>query len=332
MVDLTTSYLGFDLKNPLIASSSPLTKDCDSVKRLEDAGIGAVVLHSLFEEQINYEMQQLDHFLFHSNETYAEAIDYFPSELDFNNVEADDYLKEIAKIKRGVGIPVIASLNAVSSGGWLKYASKLQGAGADAIELNITYIPTSIDMSGAEVEAMYVNTISNLKEHITIPLNIKMNSYFSNPANMAKQFVKAGANGITLFDNPVRVDIDLDNLTSIQVANITTSKNKSETLRWCAILSNKLNASICANTGIHTAEDVLKAIMSGADVTSFTSVLLQHGDKQIKAILEDLKVWMVEKEYSSISQMKGSISLLHTNNPDAYERSSYISALSKFRI
>lgn len=331
MADLSTNYLGFDLKNPLVASASPLTKDYESIKKLEDKGIAAVVMHSLFEEQINHEQHQLDYFLHSSSESFAEALDYLPSDVEFDNIEADDYLKEIEKTKRSVDIPIIASLNGVSSGGWIKYASKLQGAGADALEVNITYIPTSLDMSGSEVENMYIDTVSNIKEHISIPVNVKMNSYFTNPANMAKRFAQLGVEGITLFDNPVQVDIDLNDLNAIQKANLTLSKDKSETLRWCGILYDKLGGvDICANTGIHNAQDVLKAIMSGADCVSFTSVLLSKGGKEIQNILKELKCWMEEKEYSSISQMKGSISLSNTRNPDAYERASYIEALQKY--
>lgn len=332
MVNLSTKYLGLELKNPLIASASPLTSKLDSIKRLEDNGIAAVVMHSLFEEQINHEQHQLDHFLYSSSDSFAEALEYLPTDLDFDNIEADDYLKEIENIKKSVDIPIIGSLNGVSSGGWVKYASKLQGAGADALELNITYIPTSFDKRGEEIEDMYIKTVKTVKEHISIPLNIKMNSYFSNPANMAKRFVEAGADGLTLFDNPVSVDIDLEELNAIQTANITTSKDKSETLRWCAILFNKLNnTSLCANTGIHNEFDVLKAIMSGADAASFASVLLKSGEQEASNILKGLQTWMEDKEYQSIEQMKGSISLLYTRNPDAYERSSYIGALQSFR-
>ncbi len=331
-MNLTSEFLGLELKNPLIASASPLTAKLDSIKRLEDNGIAAVVMHSLFEEQINHEVHELDHFLYANNDSYAEATEYFQDDLKFDNIEADHYLKEIEDIKRAVDIPIIASLNGVSAGGWAKYAGKLQGAGADALELNITYIPTSLDMSGAEVEKMYVNTIKTVKEHISIPLNVKMNAYFSNPANMAKQFIDAGANGVTLFDNPVRVDIDLEELSSIQRANITSSKDLSESLRWCAILYKKFQASLCANSGIHNGEDVLKAIMSGADAVAIASVLLQRGEREIINILDSIISWMEEKEYESIAQMKGSISLDHTVNPAAFERSSYMNALNSYRV
>jgi len=330
-MDLSTEFIGIELKNPLIASASPMSAKLDSVKRLEDNGIGAVIMHSLFEERINHEVHELDHFLYANNDSYAEATDFFQDDLEFDNIEADDYLREIEDIKKSVDIPVIASLNGVSSGGWAKFAGKLQGAGADGLELNITYIPTSLDMSGSEVEKMYLDTINTVKEHISIPLNIKMNSYFSNPANMAKQFIDAGVQGLTLFDNPVQVDIDLDDLNSIHKANLTTSKDISESLRWCAILYNKLQGSLCVGTGVHSAFDVFKAIMSGADSVALASVLLQKGEGEIKNILEQMSIWMNEKEYHSIAQMKGSISLDHTRNPAAYERSSYMNALNSYR-
>jgi dihydroorotate dehydrogenase (fumarate) len=330
-MELTTTHLGLALKNPLIASASPLTASLDSIKKLEEHGIAAVIMHSLFEEEINHEIHQIDHFLqLHSNSN-AEATTYLPEEVDFDNLHSEQYLEEIRNIKESVEIPIIASLNGVSAGGWVKYAKKLQEAGADALELNITYIPTSIDIESHAVEQMYINTVAQVKEHISIPLNVKMNAYFSSPANMAKRFVEAGANGLTIFDNPARVDVDLELLTPLQRANITSSTNLSETLRWCAILYNKLSCSLCAGTGIHSGEDVLKAIMSGADAVALASVLLNKGEAHAAVILNEITQWMQEHEYNSISQMKGSISLAHTDNPAAYERNSYMYALQKYR-
>jgi dihydroorotate dehydrogenase (fumarate) len=330
-MELTTTHLGLELKNPLIASASPLTASLDSIKKLEDNDIAAVIMHSLFEEEINHEIHQIDHFLHIHSNADAEATTYLPDEVDFENLQSEHYLEEIQKIKESIDIPLIASLNGVSAGGWVKYAKKLQEAGADALELNITYIPTSIDMDGSRVEQMYIDTVKHVREHVNIPLNVKMNAYFSNPANMAKRFVEAGANGLTIFDNPVRVDVDLELLTALQKANITSSANLSETLRWCAILYKKLSCSLCAGTGIHSGEDILKAIMSGADAAALASVLLIKGESEVKAILNDIKEWMEAHEYDSISQMKGSISLAHTDNPDAYERNSYMYALQQYR-
>ena len=330
-MELTTTHLGLALKNPLIASASPLTASLDSIKKLEDNGIAAVIMHSLFEEEINHEIQQIDHFLHIHSNANAEATTYLPSEVDFDNLHSEQYLEEIRKIKESIQIPIIASLNGVSAGGWVKYAKKLQEAGADALELNITYIPTSIDMEGHAVEQMYIDTVAQVKEHLSIPLNVKMNAYFSSPANMAKRFVEAGANGLTIFDNPTRVDVDLELLTPLQRANITSSANVGETLRWCAILYNKLPCSVCAGTGIHSAEDVLKAVMSGADAVALASVLLTKGESEAAVILNEITQWMQEYEYDSISQMKGSISLGHTDNPSAYERNSYMYALQQYR-
>ncbi|MDD3597253.1 dihydroorotate dehydrogenase-like protein [Sulfuricurvum sp.] len=330
-MDLSTTLLGMKLKNPLIASASPLTGSLDSIRRLEDNGIAAVVMHSLFEEEINHEIARIDHFLHIHSDSNAEATTYLPDDVAFDNLHGDHYLEELRRIKESVSIPLIASLNGVSAGGWVSYASKLEQAGADALELNITYIPTSVDMDGAQVEQMYVDTVAMVKENISIPLNVKMNAYFSSPANMAKRLVEAGADGLGIFDNPIRVDIDLELLSPQRKANITSSSNLSETLRWCAILYKQVECSLYANTGIHTGEDVLKAIMSGADAAALASVLLQHGESEVRHILHDIQAWMEKYEYESITQMKGSISLLHTDNASAYERNSYMYALQHYR-
>lgn len=330
-MDFSTSILGLELKNPLIASASPLSASLEGVKRLEDSGIAAVIMHSLFEEEINHEIHQIDHFLHINSDSYAEAITYLPDEVTFENLQADQYLEEIRLTKESVSVPIIASLNGVSAGGWVSYAKKLQEAGADALELNITYIPTSMELEGYRVEQMYVDTVATVAEQIYIPLNVKMNSFFSNPTNMAKRFVEAGANGLTLFDNPTLVDVDLELLTPLQKANISSSSRLSETLRWCAILYNKLSCSLCANTGVHSGEDVLKAIMSGADAAALASVLLIRGEGEIERMLGDMREWMEKREYDSIAQMKGSISLSHTDNPSVYERNSYMYALQHYR-
>ncbi len=330
-MNLTTTFCGLTLRNPLIASASPLTSSIESIQKLEANGIAAVILHSLFEEEINHEIHKIDYFLQTHSNSSAEASSYLPTEVDFDNLQSEHYIEEIKRIKAAVSIPVIASLNGVSIGGWVKYATKLQEAGADALELNITYVPTSIDMQGDVVEQMYLDTVTMVRQHITIPLNIKMSQAFSNPANMAKRFVEAGANGITLFDNPTRVDVDLELLTALQRANITTSASLSETLRWCAILYKKLPCTLCANTGVHTGEDLLKAVMSGADAVALASVLITKGEDEVKNILTEITSWMEEHEYTSIEQMKGSISLIHTDNPAAYERNSYMYALQHYR-
>lgn len=330
-MDLSVKYLGLDLKNPLIAGASPLTTTLERIKELEDAGVGGVVLHSLFEEQINHEERSIDHFLFEGSESYAEALSYFPASEYFENKQTEHYLEDIVNIKRSTDIPIIASLNGVSKGGWVGYAKKFEEAGADALELNITYIPTNPDMDGSKVEQMYVDVVKEVKANTTLPLSVKMNAYFSNPAQMAKRFAEAGAEGLVIFDNPVRVDIDLEELTPIHSGNITTSASLSETLRWCAILYEKFGLSLAASTGVHTAEDMLKAIMSGANVTQMASALIQNGPRHVSEVLEELVIWMEDKEYSSIKQMHGSISLKNTDNPAAFERSNYMKALLSYR-
>lgn len=329
-MDLTTTYMGLKLKNPIIIGASPLTASLESIKRLEENGAAAIVLHSIFEEQINHETHELDHFLFKGSEDYAEALGYFP-EVTLSNLESESYLDEIKALKESVSIPIIASLNGVSRGGWIEYAKKLESAGVDAVELNITYIPTDIQSDGREIEQLYIDALKAVKEAVSIPVAVKMNAFFSSPANMAKQFCDAGANALVLFDRPVHVDIDLEDLNSVQTINPTSSRDLSETLRWSAILYNHVDASLCASTGINTHEDILKAMMSGADAVQMVSAILKNGEGHIKTTLENLSTWMVEKEYVSIEQMKGSISLHHTSNPAAYQRANYMRILTDYR-
>ena len=329
-MDLTTTYMGLDLKNPIIVGASPLTASFDSILELEENGAAAVVLHSIFEEQINHEIHEIDHFLFKGSEDYAEALGYFP-EVTLSNLESDDYLNEIKRLKENISIPVIASLNGVSKGGWESYAKKLEEAGVDAIELNITYIPTDIESDAREVEQLYIDALQTVKEKVNIPVSVKMNAFFSAPAQMAKKLVDAGANALVLFDRPVHVDIDLENLNSVQTINPTSSRDLSETLRWSAILYDKLDTSLCASTGVSTHEDILKSMMSGADAVQMVSAILKNGEAHIKTVLEDLVTWMEEKEYISIEQMKGSISLHHTSNPAAYQRANYMRILTDYR-
>jgi len=330
-MDISTTFCTLTLKNPIIAGASPLTASLDGLKSLEDAGVAAVIMHSLFEEQINHEMRQIDHFLHVNSESYAEALGFFPEEEMFDNIRSDAYIGEIEDAKKALEIPVIASLNGISQGGWIEYAKRLENAGADALELNITYIPSNPSLSGSQVEAMYLETIKSVREHISIPLNVKMNAYFSSPAHMAAQFVAAGANGLSIFDNPSKVDVDLELLTTLREANPTNSAHLSETLRWCGILFKQIDTSICAGTGVHTASDILKSLMSGANAVAVVSAFLKHSPQEAAKMLSEMTAWMEEKEYESVRQMIGSISLAHTDNPSAYERNSYMYALQHYR-
>ncbi len=328
---LDTTYMGFSLKNPLIAGASPMSATPEGVKSLEDHGAACVVLHSLFEEQINRETGALDHFLFEGSESYAEALSYFPEPESFANLHAEHYLEEIAALKQSVEIPLIASLNGVSPGGWIRYAQKLQEAGADAIELNITYIPTDPTLDGRAVEAMYLEDLKSVRAHTTLPVAVKMNPFFTAPAHMAKAFEREGAAALVLFDRPVRSDIDLENLDALHRVTLSTSEELSEPLRWSAILYRELEASICLSTGIHTHHDVLKAIMSGADAVQMASALMRHGAGHIGGVLNELERWMEQHEYVSLAQMKGSLSLAHCPNKSAYERANYMQRLQEYR-
>jgi dihydroorotate dehydrogenase (fumarate) len=329
-MDLTTTYMGLELKNPIIVGASPLTASFESIVELEKNGAAAIVLHSIFEEQINHEMHEIDHFLFKGSEDYAEALGYFP-EVALSNLESDDYLEEIKRLKENISIPVIASLNGVSKGGWQEYAKKLEGAGVDAIELNITYIPTELETDAREVERLYIDALQAVREIVSIPIAVKMNAYFSAPAQMSKKLVESGANGLVLFDRPVHVDIDLENLNATQTITPSSSKDLSETLRWSAILYNKFDASLCASTGVSSHEDILKSMMSGADAVQMVHAIIKNGPSHIEKVLKDLVAWMEEKEYVSIEQMKGSISLHHTSNPAAYQRANYMRLLTDYR-
>jgi dihydroorotate dehydrogenase (fumarate) len=330
-MDLTTEYMGLALKNPLIVGSSPLTASRESIIKLEDAGAAAVVMHSIFEEQINHEHHEIDHFLFKGSESYAEAVGYFP-DMELGNLESEHYLEEIATLKNSIDIPLIASLNGVSEGGWINYAKQLQEAGADGLELNITYIPTDPELDGQAVEQLYLNALNAVLSSVNIPVSVKMNAYFSAPANMAKRFSEAGAQGLVLFDRPVQVDIDIEELISSPRIHASQSQELSESLRWCAILYKKLESSLAASSGVHTHEDILKAMMSGADAVQMVSALMTHGEGYVKEVLDNLVLWMEEKEYDSIAQMKGSISLQHTSNPAAYQRANYMRILSEYRF
>jgi len=330
-MNLSTSYMGLSLKNPLIIGASPLSAESESIKRLEDAGAAAVVMHSIFEEQINHEHHELDHFLFKGSESYAEAVGYFP-DMALSNLESEHYLEDIVSLKESMEIPLIASLNGVSVGGWTNYSKLLEEAGADGLELNITYIPTDPDIDGRVVEQLYLDALQAVLSTVEIPVSVKMNAYFSAPANMAKQFSELGAKGLVLFDRPVQVDIDLEELVSSPIIRPSRAQELSESLRWSAILYKKIAASICASSGVHTHEDILKAMMSGADAVQMVSAVIEQGEGYIGEVLTGLSEWMEEKEYVSIEQMKGSISLQHTSNPAAYQRANYMRILSEYRF
>ncbi len=326
-MDLTTHYLGLKLKNPIVPSASPLAANVDNVKKMEDNGAAAVVMYSLFEEQIVHEQKELDAFLTQGTDTFAEALSYFPEPEEFHNVHAEEYLEQIRKLKEAIDIPVIGSLNGVSAGGWMDYAKKIEQAGADALELNIYYIPTDPSLTSEQIEKMYLEDVKKVKETVTIPVAVKVGPFFTAFANMAKKLVDAGADGLVIFNRFYQPDIDIEALEVVHDLEFSTSYELRLPLRWLAILYGNVKASLAATTGIHTGEDVLKAVMAGADVTMMASVLFQKGIKHIARVLSDIKYWMEAHEYESIEQMKGSMSLKSLAEPAAYMRANYMKTL-----
>jgi Dihydroorotate dehydrogenase len=327
-MDLTTTYLGLKLRTPLVPSASPLSEEIDSIKRLEDAGASAIVLYSLFEEQLRQDRVELHQHMEAGTFSYAEALTYFP-EPDQFHLGPDEYLRHISKAKDAVDIPVIASLNGSSVGGWTSYAKAIQQAGADALELNIYYIPTDLNVTSAQVEQTYLDILKAVKSEITIPVAVKLSPFFTNFANMAKRFDEAGANGLVLFNRFYQPDIELESLEVVPNILLSTPMAMRVPLRWIAILYEKLNCSLAATSGIHRGTDALKMLMAGADVTMLCSVLIRHGVKQISVIERDLVAWMEEHEYESVEQLKGSLSQKNCPNPSEFERAQYMRAISR---
>lgn len=329
-MNLSTRYLGLTLKNPLVPSASPLTENVDSIRRLEEAGAAAVVMHSLFEEQIDLEGQILDHFLSHGTNSYAESISYFPDMRTYN-IGPEAYLEQIRKAKQAVGIPIIASLNGISTGGWTRYARLMEEAGADAMELNVYYVATDPNMPGSEVEQMYVDVLREVKQSVKIPVSIKLSPYFSNMANMAKRLCDVGADGLALFNRFYQPDLDVENLEVTPHLVLSNSNDLRLPLRWTAILYGRIPADLAITSGVHTHLDVLKAMMAGARIAQTTSELLQNGFGRISEILSDLERWMEEHEYESIVQMQGSMSQKNVAEPAAFERANYMKVLASYR-
>jgi dihydroorotate dehydrogenase (fumarate) len=329
MVDLTTTYLGMKLKNPLIASASPLSEKVETVKKLEESGIAAVVMYSLFEEQIIHESLELDHFLTQGSYSSSEAVTYLP-EAGRYILAPEVYVNTLKKLKQAVKIPVIGSLNGVSTGGWIKYAKKIQDAGADALELNIYYLPTDSSLTSTELEKAYGTLVSDVRKSVKIPIAVKLSPFFTSIPNMAKRLVEAGANGLVLFNRFYQPDLDIENLKVTPNLILSTSNELRLPLRWIAILYGHIQADFALTTGIHTTEDVLKAVMAGANVTMMASELLQKGIGRVTEIQAGLENWMVEHEYGSIQQMRGSMSQKAVAEPAAFERANYMKVLSSF--
>ena len=331
MVDLSTSYLGLNLKHPVVPSASPLSDGLDKLRRLEDAGAAAVVMYSLFEEQIVGESHLLDHFLSYGTESFAEALDYFP-EMDSYNVGPHGYLDLISKAKKALSIPIIGSLNGVSTGGWVEYARMIQEAGADALELNIYYIPTDPAMSGAEVEQMYLDVVHDVKASISIPLAVKLGPFFSSFANMAMKLTTAGADGLVIFNRFYQPDFDLERLEVVPNLVLSSAWEMRLPLRWVSILYGRVPVDFAITRGVHTYEDVLKGIMAGAKVTMMASELLRNGVGRINLVVKELERWLEEHEYDSVKQAQGSMSQKNVAEPAAFERANYMKVLQSWKF
>jgi dihydroorotate dehydrogenase (fumarate) len=330
MTDFSTTYLGLSLKNPLIVSASPLSKKLDRARQAEEAGASAIVMHSLFEEQIIHESLELDHFLTRSADTSAEALSYFP-ESDNYLVGPEKYLSQVTALKKALKIPVIGNLNGVSKGGWTKYAKQIQDAGADALELNMYYIPTDLNLTAQELESAQIELVAEVKSAISIPLAVKLSPFITALPNFARKVVEAGANGLTLFNRFYQPDFDLEEMKIVPSLEMSTSAEMRLPLRWVSILHGKINADFALTSGVHTVTDVVKAMMAGAKVTMMTSALLQGGEKVVSSMLTEMETWMKEREYSSIKQMQGSMSQKSVKEPAAFERANYMAVLNTFK-
>jgi dihydroorotate dehydrogenase (fumarate) len=326
---LKTTYMGFKFDNPLVPSASPLSRDVDMVKKLEDAGAPAIVMYSLFEEEVFHEDAELGHYLEHGSESFAEALSYFPGHHDFTE-GSEEYITQIRKLKEAVTIPVIASLNGVSLGGWVEKARLIEEAGADGLELNVYYLPTEPQQSGTEVRKIYIDILRSVKEKTALPVAMKIGNAFSALPSFASRLEQEGADALVLFNRFYQPDINLEKLEVEPSLNLSTSHEIRLPLRWIAVLYNQLQISLGATSGVHTASDVLKLTMAGASITFMTSALLQHGPDHIKQLKQDLLQWMDENEYTSLDQMRGSMSMKNVKDPGAFMRANYIKVLQEY--
>ncbi|MFM7149454.1 MAG: dihydroorotate dehydrogenase-like protein [Gemmataceae bacterium] len=326
MVDLTTSYLGLLLRNPIVCSSSPLCQDLESLKRMEDSGAGAVVLHSLFEEQIILESEDLSNFLDYGTEGYAESLSYFPDMGEYN-LGPEGYLEHLREAKALLKIPVIASLNGHTRGGWIQYARLIEEAGADALELNVYEIPTDVLVPSSTIEEHLVSMVDDIVQSVKIPVAVKLSPFFTSTANICKRLSDVGARGLVLFNRFYQPDFDLDRLEVVPSLWLSTVDELRLRLHWAAILFGHVKADIAITGGVHGAQDVLKSMMAGASVAMMTSALLRQGIEHLTAVINGVKDWMVEHEYPSIKMMQGSMSFRSVANSAAFERANYLKVL-----
>lgn len=331
MIDLTTKYLGMTLTNPLVVSASPLSEDLGNIRRMEDAGAAAVVLPSLFEEQIRVESNALDHFLWQGTESFAESLTYIPDMTGYN-LGPDGYLEHLRRAKQAVKIPIIGSLNGSSTGGWVGYAKKIEEAGADALELNIYFIPTDTGMGGGQVEQTYVDLVSQVTASVHIPVAVKIGAYFSSLPNTARRLDQSGAAALVLFNRFYQPDFDLENLEVVPNLILSTPHELLLRLNWVAVLYGKVQADLAITGGVHSGLDVLKSMMAGARVAMMTSALLRNGIGHLATVRTELLKWMEEHEYESIHQMQGSMSQRAVADPSAFQRANYVKVLSSYSL
>jgi len=330
-MNLTTKYLGLTLNSPIVVSASPLSEKIDNVKKMEDSGAAAIVLHSLFEEQILLEQLEFEHTTTAGSEGFAEALSFFPQHDEYR-LGPEEYLDHIQKAKSTVQIPIIASLNGTTNGGWTSYAKKMEEAGADAIELNIYSIPSDFNMSGSEIEDNYINILKSVKSAVKIPVAIKLSPFFSNMANMAKKIDEAGADGLVLFNRFYQPDIDLEEREVVPNVLLSHSSAMRLPMRWIAMLKDNVKADLAATSGIHTGEDVIKMLMVGANVAMLCSSILKSGISHIKTVENQMKAWMQSYEYASVDDMIGSMSQKKVLDPSSFERAQYMKALTKYKL
>ncbi len=329
-MDLTTTYMGLQLKNPLVPSSSPLMRNRDDLRRMEEAGAAAVVLHSLFEEEILHESHTLDKYLTHSTDSFSEAMSYFPEASEYKTTP-DKYLEHVAWAKRALGIPVIASLNGVSTGGWIDYARQIEEAGANGLELNVYYLPTDPTLTSGEVEQIYLDVLKDVKTAVSIPVAMKLNPYFSAMANMASRLADAGADGLVLFNRFYQPDLDPEALEVVPHLVLSNSYEMRLPLRWIAVLYGRIQSDLALTTGIHNVDDIVKGLMAGAKITMMASELLKNGIGRINELLIGLETWLIEHEYDSVAQMQGSLSQINCAEPAAFERANYMRVLNSYK-
>ena len=328
-VDLTTTYLGLQLRSPLVASSGPLTARIDTLKALEQAGIAAVVLPSLFEEQVDHEDMQADRLADLGSFSNPEATSYFPDLADYESV-ADRYVRHVEDAKKALSIPVIASLNGVTSGGWVRYARLLERAGADALELNLYGLAADTGVSGRTVEDDQVELVALVNASLSIPLSVKIGPYYSALANQAARFTEVGADGLVLFNRFYQPDIDPNTREVAPALTLSSSAELRLPLRWTAILSGRVEASLAVTTGVHTGADVARCLLAGADVAMMTSALVMNGAEYVATVESQLVAWAQESGFESVAQLRGSVSQRHVADPSAFERANYMAALTGF--